>query len=391
MSHQESFGLLVIVMAGLVLPLAARRLRLPAMILEIGFGMTLAQLGFRDAFSGQWLPFLAEFGFLMLMFVAGLEIDFTAISAEPPRRLVVYLLVFVSTFLLSLAASKVMGHGVFLALVLSTTSLGLVLPALRETGLSKKPMGQTALVSATMADFLTLFFLTGLVLYHDYGIGWHMVRPMPVFLLFGAVLWAVKLWAWWYPERAVALTGESDPMELSVRAAMALLFIFVAMAEFMGMEPILGAFLGGAVISWVFPEKRLLDEKLSGFAFGFLIPIFFIHVGIRFPLGALASRQTLLTSLALLVVAFVVKLGPSLFFCLRGLGLREALTVGLLLSARLSLIIAAAEIGVSKGLMKASLEPAVIVVALATSSLAPLVFKKVVGAMGYPEPGPIRQ
>ncbi|NDY43475.1 cation:proton antiporter [Dissulfurirhabdus thermomarina] len=376
MENGEGLALLIIAVAGATLPLLARPLRVPPMVAEMLFGILLAQAGFNRAFSGAWLPFLAQFGFLMLMFHAGLEIDFAALRREPAGRLAVYALAFGLTLGLAYGAARLLGHGLFLALVLSTTSLGLMLPALRELGISKTPLGQSVLISATLADFCTLLGLTGMVLYGAHGFGWRLVGPIPVFVLFGVVLWGVRLAAWWHPHRAVRFLEGSDPQELGVRAAFALLFVFVGISELVGLEPILGAFLGGCVLSVVFEDRGLLEEKLAGFAYGFLIPIFFIHVGLEFPLSAFAETGFLVFTGKLLVAALLVKLIPALLLRLRGLGWRHCLLAGLLLSARLSLIVAAAAIGVEKGLLSPRMEPAILTLALVTASLVPVAFRR---------------
>ena len=376
MNSSQALALFIIVVGGVVLPLVARRISTPAMVLEILFGVFIGQSGLKESFSGEWLYFLAHFGFLMLMFLAGLEIDFSAMRKESPRRLLIFGAMFFVTVFLSYGASRLMGYSMFLALVLSTTSLGLVLPTLRDLGLTRTPLGQSGLVSATLADFLTLLGLTAYVLYHDYGLDWRMIKPVPVFAFFAATLWAVKLWTWWNPEKALSLLGESDPSELAVRAAFALLFVFVAISEFLGLEPILGAFLGGTMIAAVFPERGLLEKKLNGFSFGFLIPIFFIYVGTQFSIESIASPDIIILTLELLIVAVVIKILPSFMLRLGGLSSKESIMVGILLSARLSLIIAATEIGVEKNILPAHLEPSIILVALVTSSFSPIAFRK---------------
>ncbi|MEW6220407.1 MAG: cation:proton antiporter [Thermodesulfobacteriota bacterium] len=256
----------------------------------------------------------------------------------------------------------------------------------RRILVSRTALGQTVLVCATMADFCTLLGLTGLVLFQSHGWSWRLIGPLLVFLLFGLVLWAVRLRAWWFPHRARRLLGGSDPQELGVRAAFALLFVFVGLSELLGLEPILGAFMGGAILALVFESRGLLEEKLAGLSFGFLIPVFFIHVGIGFPLAALASPGYLALTGQLLAAAIVVKLLPSLLLRLHGLSWRQCTLAGILLSARLSLIIAAAGIGVDQGLLPPDLQPAIITLALATASASPILFRRLALAW-LPRPG----
>jgi Kef-type K+ transport system membrane component KefB len=175
---------------------------------------------------------------------------------------------------LAVLAAKFLEQGVFIALVLSTTSLGLVLPTLMELSQTRTPQGQWILIASTLADFLTLLGITLFLLWNRHGFDWRFLSPLPLFLGFALVLRLVKLWAWWNPDKVERILASTDSQELGVRFSLALLFLFVALSELVHLEPVLGAFLGGCVLSWVFREKGRLDDKLSGIAFGFLIPMF---------------------------------------------------------------------------------------------------------------------
>ncbi|MDH4318065.1 MAG: cation:proton antiporter [Desulfobulbaceae bacterium] len=375
--HLESGPALLVIAGGAaLLPIVARRIKVLPMVAEILFGIILSFLGFRNNMSGNWLPFLAHFGFLMLMFHAGLEIDFQALRREKPFDILICLFIYCLTLTMAYGAALLLGHGLFLALVFSTTSLDLALSALRELKLSKTPFGQSVLLCATLADFLTLLGLTVFVLYSDLGFSAQLFKPLPIFFVFALALWGLRLLAWWYPHQATKLLGGSDPLELGVRAVLALLFIFVGLSELVGMEPILGAFLGGCVLSIIFEDRGLVEEKLAGFAYGFLIPIFFINVGLQFPTEALLRPDFLFLSGKLLVIALLVKLLPSFLLRFRGLSYRSCFSAGILLSARLSLIIASASIGVEKGLIPKELEPSILGLALITAAACPIIFRR---------------
>lgn len=376
MELSQAFSLLLITVAAALLPGVARLLRLPAPVLEIILGIFLGKSFLDLQLTGQWMPFLAQLGFLVLMLHAGMEIDFKALGRQRPAQLLFQVLLFACTAGLALAACLALGMGSFMALVLTTTSLGLVLPILKETGLVKSPLAQSILVAATLADFLTLLLLTLYNSWHLHGVSWRLALPLPLFVGFGLLLWLGRLWAWWHPEPAQRLLLSDDPQEQGVRFSLALLFLFVAISELAGLEPVLGAFMGGCVISFVMRQKEPLESKLSGLGFGFLIPIFFIHVGMQFDLGSLAGPGRLAASLLLLVVALGVKLLPSLLYALQdGVGLRQAVQAGFLLSARLSLIVAAASIGLEAGLLSAAQKDAIVLLALLTCFIGPTVFK----------------
>lgn len=214
------------------------------------------------------------------------------------------------------------------------------------------------------------------MLYLQHGLSWRFALPVPLFIGFGVLLHVGRLWAWWNPSQAETILGiKSDSQEIGVRLSMALLFLFVGLAELVHLEPVLGAFMGGAVLSFVFREKFALEEKLSAIGFGFLIPFFFIHVGMQFDLTNVANEAQLIFTAKLLGLALAVKLLPAALLILRGRSVKEAFQVGILLSSRLSLIIAAAAIGLQNNLITQAMKDAIVLLALITCFVGPTLFK----------------
>lgn len=371
----QALSLLIMALSVALLPGIANRLRIPASVAEILFGVALGKSFLHLELGGDWLPFLAELGFLVLMFHAGMEINFTMLREQSKGRLAMQGGVFAVTLALGFIAAWILGRGAFMALVLTTTSLGLVMPALREAGLLKAPFGQTVLIAATLADFLTLLGITFVVLWKSYGLSWRFALPLPLFIGFGAALWALRLWAWWHPERAERIFLSPDSQEQGVRMALAMLFVFVGLSELVHLEPVLGAFMGGSIISFVLREKEGLESKISAIGFGFLVPLFFIHVGMQFDLGNIVSPRMLSFTAVLLALAVGVKLVPGLLLALTGIKLRDGLSAGLLLSSRLSLIVAAASIGVREGFITPELKDSIVLLALLTCFLGPVLFR----------------
>lgn len=113
-------------------------------------------------------------------------------------------------------------------LVLATTSLELVMPALKEVGAQKTPMGPTLLFAASLADFLSSLAITFFAMWSQFGLTCRLASPLLPFVAFVLPLWLGRLWIWWNPERAGKLLSNEDPMEMGVRVALALLFLFVA-------------------------------------------------------------------------------------------------------------------------------------------------------------------
>lgn len=373
-----------------------RRLAIPVIVGEILAGILIGKSGLNLISYNTWLQFLSEFGFAYLMFLIGLEVDVsvfgfrrsamnnTSLNSKRilTNPLVIALIVtaltlfFSAFFCFSLSNLGILPHPWLMTIVLSTTSLGLVAPILKERGLTASTYGQTMLLIALVADLATMFLITVVA-------GW--LSSTPTFKIFlslvvvGAFAICVR-----FGRKLVDLKWftsvfddlSSTTSQVKVRGSLALMLIFVALSESLGTEVILGAFLAGVLIA-IFTKSNVSDlhHTLEALGFGFFIPIFFIMVGARFDISAIfGSSNAELQILVLVLVAFAIKILAALPLRLIQ-PWRQTLASGFLLSSRLSLIIAAAEIGLRLGLFSDSLYANLVCVALVTSICGPLGFQ----------------
>jgi len=368
------FPLFAIVVFAFLIPILSDRIGVPAVVGEIICGIIIGR-SVLGLFTGEeeGIAFLASFGFIFLMFLAGLEIDFSQVEVQGAKLFMFGTLVFLLTLAISMSLMHQLGYGFYMALVLSTSSVGVIVPAIREQGLLKSEFGQRIIISAFVADFTTMLLLTVHTLYHEEGISWEMFLMLLVFILFFAVYYFGKLAIWRYPERLSKWFKSGHPSEIGVRASFALLLVFVVLSDVVGVEAILGAFLAGVILSLLFHGGTVLEQKLYGIGYGFLIPIFFINVGMQFDLWALTRGWIYLVPM-LLVIAFVVKIVPSLFFIAK-YSLKDSISAGVLLSSRLSLIIAMAAVGLELGFIDTAMASAIILLAIITSIICPTIFR----------------
>ena len=380
----DAITFIVIGFAAFLLPLFARVIRVPAVVLEILFGLiigpqVLGLIGSETASEGFVLV-LAEIGLFLLMFLAGFEIDFTSLEREGRGPIlfglgffaIVVGLAWLGLGIVDLASTN---ERIYLTLLVSAASVGIIVPALRAANRTATLQGQITIVIGILSEFLAA---TGIIVFSVwFNSGWGIeLLAVPVFVAVLVVsLWLMRSLAWWYPERAERLFTGQDPDELGIRFSLALLFVFIGVSLALGMDPILGAFMAGAIFAFVFRNSGDLEQRLSGFAYGFLIPIFFISVGIRFPLDALADTSVLLVALSIIVVAISAKLIPAPLLMLRRLSLRESLGVGVLLAGQLSVIIALAEVGVQIGIISEGVSAGAVLLVGVTALLSPVVFK----------------
>lgn len=399
-SNDISFvPLLVVIALSFVVPVAlspVRRLGIPVVVGEIAAGMLVGQSGLHLVSEDFVLKVLSVFGFAYLMFLSGLEIDFSGLTPRQGLRaskagarlrrnpFAIGGAAFGVTALCSLGVGFYLtGTGLveqpwLMALILSTTSLGVVAPVLKERGLLADSFGQTLLVAALIADFVTIVLVSG----------YAMLRVgATVDLLLILVLLVAFVVAYRLAERARSNLPAQRLMQalstatsqIRVRGSMALALVFIALAESLGIENILGAFLAGVIVSLLSgSESSVLREKLDAIGYGFFIPIFFIMVGVKFDLPALLSSNSPWATIGVLVIAaFGVKLAGTLVFRL-AFGWRETLAASTLLSARLSLIIAVSAIGVEIGAISPALNAAIILVAIISCLISPIAFSRLV-------------
>lgn len=391
--------LLVVGLAFLVPILLARfpRLQLPVVVGEILAGMLIGRSGLNLVHEDSILEVLAALGFAFLMFLSGLEIDFSMLSNAGrdnaklhQNPLILGLLILAGTITLAMLIALVMSMLDLVAspwlpaLILSTTSLGIVLPVLREKGQSSTLYGQTLLLAALIADFVTMVLITVVVAVLSGGL---TLEVLLVGVLLVAFLLAARFMRQivrFEPLRRTLEELAHTTAQIKVRGALAVMFAFVVLSQVLGAEVILGAFLAGALISLVSSPEDPGDvearHKLDAIGFGFIIPIFFIMVGVRFDLPALlSSASALILFPVLLVAAYAVKVIPSLLLR-SAYSQRQSLAAGVLLSSRLSLIIAASAIGLRLGIINSALNADIILVAIVTSTLSPILFSRILPA-----------
>ncbi len=380
----DAVTFIVIGLGAFLLPLIARRIKLPAVVLEILYGLLIGPsvLGViaEGTASQGFILVLAEIGLLLLMFIAGFEINFSRLEREGSGPIVSGLLYFAIAAGVAWVGFGLIGindtnERLFMTLLVSAASIGIIVSTLRSTNRTATGQGQLTIVVGVIAEFLAATGIVVFAVWVEHGVSFRLLGVPAFVLIVVAFLLVMRRVAWWYPERAERLFAVHDPDELGIRFSLALLFVFVGVALATGVDPILGAFLAGALFAYVFRNTGQLKTRLSGFAFGFFVPIFFISVGVRFPLDALRDTDVLFLALGVIVVAILAKIVPSPTLMWRGLGLRDSLGSGALLAGQLSVIIALAEVGVQIGVLSEGLGASAILLVGVTAVLAPVVFR----------------
>ncbi len=382
MHTYQATTLLLLAFGAFVIPLLSERVRVPAAVGEILFGILIAEHGLGLIVRSDFTQFLGEFGFAFLMFLAGMEIDFTKVEQLGRKGVLVTLLAASSVFLLALGLVLVLDQPLFYVLVLGAMSLGIVLVALRDTGMSQTRLGQITLIVGSIGEFTTivLLTLTDLTVMHGLSadLAWGIAKLMAVFLIAYTLLLTLRILIWWYPETFARVVHTEDTSEIGIRLSFAMLLGFIAVSILMGVDMILGAFIAGALMSFVFRHKEAMEEKLSSFGFGFFVPIFFIEVGIGFDVAEVLQGSFVQELLFLLVAGTLVRVVPMLLLPLVRLNVREAIASGIILSAPLTLLVAISHVGLKTGLLGSDTAGIIVLYALVGGVLFPTIFRWVV-------------
>lgn len=397
--HFNYFPLLVVTAIAWVTPIALSLFKLkkiPSVIVEILLGYFVAQylLGDIDRESFRILEFFALTGFIFLMFLGGLEIDVDQILSSLPRGkltfkrfirnpLLVGVVYFMCSILLAYGGALLLSrlinipHIWYFSLILITTSVGIVVPVLKQRDEIKTHYGQMLIIAAAVADIfsIVLFTYTAIIFKNGFEIELlYTLGLFSIFILFYLVGRKVKNIS--FLKKLIFQLSQAAS-QIRIRGTMLLIMIFVVIAQFIGDEAVLlGAFLIGLVLSsMLHRERSVMLLKLDGMGYGFFIPFFFVMVGVEFDPSALMEfdRSLLWYMGSLLLVLFAVKIIPSMLW--RPMyGTRKAVAGGFLMSSRLSLIIAASAIGLEMGVITPGINAGFIIMAIITCFISPVIY-----------------
>ncbi|MCD6211399.1 MAG: cation:proton antiporter [Sulfurovum sp.] len=326
-------------------PFVAKFVRIPIPPVEIILGSVFAYIGLVS--HNQYFDLIAEVGFLYLMFLAGMEVDLKQITKSPKNVIQKAILFITFMSLFSIALGMIFRLNMITIISMPLISIGL-LASLSKTYGKDQPWLKLAFIAGVLGEIVSIAALTIFDAASTTGFNIELVIKIGYLLVFIISVYLVykllNLLFWWFPELKNILVPKLDTSDQDIRLAMALFFILIAVMLSLELELALGAFIAGIAISAFFHHEKKLGEKMSSLGFGFLVPIFFLHVGASFDLKSLmvegvVSGALLITTLMILsrILAAVVLKKIS--------GSRDALLVALSLSMPLTLLVAVATIG----------------------------------------------
>lgn len=359
----ELFSLLVIAAIAAATPLIVGLLRLPVaeVVLMLGLGIIFGpeMLGWIQL--DEAIDLLAELGLAFLFFAAGLELEKHAIQGRSGKLALTGWVVSAAFALVAagiLEATGIITDFLGVAICLTSTALGTLLPVLRDKGLLKTPFGTYFMGAGAIGEFGPVLAISLLLTTKSFWLALLSV------LLFGTVaLIFSRVPNLLRTDRVLGVIerGQETSAQTAVRLTALLLVALLAVAEGLGLDVVLGAFIAGIIIKQLAPasEESALQKKVEGIAFGVFIPIFFIVSGARLDVDSIVENPTLL--LLFFVLLLIVRGIPQFFLYRRAIPqAKERAGYSLYVATALPIIVAVTSVELGAGLMSSSVAAALV-------------------------------
>jgi Kef-type K+ transport system membrane component KefB len=362
-------------------------LRIPSVVLEISAGIIIgpAVLGLVDV--DLPLQVLALLGLAFLLFLAGLEIDLNRLRGARLRSTAAGFVVSLAIALgigLGLKAAGLIEAPLLVAIILSATSLGIVIPVLADAGQVGTPLGQLIIAGSSIADFGAIILLSLFYSGDSSSIG------STLLLIGGFVVLVVATGvALAEVEHSSRLSSalrrlQDSSAQVRVREAFLLLVGLVVIAQLFGLEIILGAFFAGAVLKLLDRDEMMththFHTKLQAVGFGIFIPFFFVTSGMQLDVRALFAGGAALALVPVFLLALLLARGVPAALYRSMVGDRSTLAAGLLQATSLPFIVAATGIGMELGVLSPAVGAAMVVAGLLSVVLFPIGALTLLGA-----------
>lgn len=376
----EKFSLLIVLFAALATPLITAKFhltRMPTAISEILMGIVIGKTGLNIVQPDSSLQYVANLGVIMLIFLGGMEIDFSLLEPKKDQFLPLgtSLAGFGSILFMSLILGVIVYKtGIFnefiLAVILfSTIAMGVIISLLKEVGLLETNYGQTILLTSAMGEFIPLLALTvyAAVKRQNYL----SVFGLPVIFLIAIILLRRFNRIYVFFDKI-----DKSTTQLDIRLAFFLIFTLVTFAEQIGAENILGAFLAGAVMKLLRPKEDT-EEKLSSMGYGFFIPVFFITTGVKLDLRTLLTNKQALMLIPVFFIAFILSKTIVYLVFNKKFGKRYSVAAAVLTSTTITLVLPILEVGRNLKLITTAQSGAITLAAIITCLICPILFNKI--------------
>lgn len=374
MSTAEAIVLFLIALAAFLSPLISKKLFIASPVTEIFLGIFISALFKVEGHTLTIVKFMSEFGFLILMYMAGMEIDVEDIKKISKKDFLIYVAYFVLILGMVWGFTILFKFNIAVALLGTMTAIGLLFPILSEFNLLDKKIGKDLLIIGSIGEIISLLIITAVTIYYQYGLKleslYHILQIILFCLFAFFALKFLKVLSWWYPSTIVNVMASNNSAETGMRSNFLIMLTFVAMASVLDIEIIIGAFIGGILYSSVLKEKDNILEGFEMLGNGFMIPIFFIFVGLSFDVSTLTDKNVIILAISMTFGILLLRILASVVFIFSNISIKEIILIPIGTSFPLTLLVAFAEVGKTAGIFP----PKVVSGAILTSILSALIY-----------------
>ncbi len=375
----------------------AERAGQPAMIGEILAGLILGPALLDLIRPSTELTAIADIGLLMLVLLAGMEIELKQLfDAFRGRNVWISLMGFFVPFVLGVGTGVALGldanRTIFIGLCIAITALPVSIRILMDLGRLQTAIGQRIIGAAIANDVIALLVLGVIVNANTTGAGWQEVLTsavMPtakvlVFMLAVVVAGKAinKLVSMAHLDRLrEAASGGLRVKEPVFAATLLFVIVFAALAEALGLHFVVGAFFGSVLLNHELLGKQQFEQArrtASAVSMGFLAPLFFASIGLAFDPAGLTDVWL---TVGVVTVAFVGKiLAGRMGGWLAGMKPAESWALGMGLNGRGIMELVVARIGLSSGLIGSGLFSVLVLMGMITTIVTPTLLKRAFAA-----------
>lgn len=379
MNEQEAVFLFLMALGAFFMPFLSKRLMLPAAVGEIIYGIIIASLIPYSNNQLVMVEYFSSLGFFVLMYLAGLEIDFEKFKAIPKYELWLYVLTFIPVAIVAWYLSYKLQLSWGFVIIFFTSGIGLLFPVLKDTGLLKTDFGQKLLIITMIGEILTLAGLTVLTVVSKYGItidsARHILYLAVFFLVIYFIMKILKVVLWWRPDLQSIFLEVGNPTETGMRANFVILFAFVAFAALFKIEFVVGAFVGGLMFALVFAGRDGVLDKLGGVGYGFFIPIFFISVGMRVTFNDFIQHDVIFLALIIIASLFITRVAGTILLLFSSIEKPKLMLLTVGMSFPLTMLVAVSKVCYDMKLIDKEQTSAVLLASMISAIIFPWVFK----------------
>jgi len=353
----EKIYLMIAVCAIIMIsPMISKLIKAPVVVVEIVLGVIAGYLGL--IYADDTLKLVAKFGFVYLMFLAGLEINFKLVKVIKATLAWNVILYFVLLYSIAGLVCWIFGLGLTYFVALPIFSLGMIMMLIKEYG-KDQPWLNLALSIGVVGEIISILALTLFSGWTEHGLSVSFfISILTIISVVAITILGLRVFYmafWWFPELKKFLIPDSknDRYDQDIRFSLSSLLILVSIMLILKIDVVLGAFTAGLFFKMFFSQKHELQEKIESFGFGFFAPIFFIYTGSTVKLGII-DAEILKHAMFIMCAIISIRLTSSYLVFFKYLKFKQTLLFALSDSMPLTFTVAIAMLSYNYGLITQS-------------------------------------